>query len=226
MGNPMEKQDYHGIMPVDRDEWYKKIGFSNFANTYHQFRDLSTYCESSNKVLEVGPGQGLTTQFLRWKGYEVTTLDVDETFEPDVVCSVNDLSRFPDGGFDVAIVSHVLEHIPISMLEQSLSELSRVASYSLIYLPVAGNRHFQVRVIPGFRGWNLSFIFDIFNYFKKPTGEEAIFCQGQHYWEIGYRGFRVADTLERFEPFYDVLNHYRNKDWNPSYNFVLKSKHL
>jgi len=222
----MKQQDYLGIMPVDRDEWFKKIGLSNFANAYYQFRDISTYCENTNKVLEVGPGQGLTSQLLRWKGYEVTTLDVDDTFHPDVVGSVHDLSRFTDGAFDVAIVSHVLEHIPISMLAQSLAELSRVAKYALIYLPVAGNRHSQVRVIPGFRGLDISFIFDIFNYFRKPTGEEAIFCQGQHYWEIGYRGFRVGDTLRRFEPFYDVLNHYRNKDWNPSYNFVLKSKHL
>ena len=213
-----------GVMPFDRREWFQQIGSSNFTNAFYQLRDITQNCPSAKNVLEVGPGQGLSTQILRWKGYQVTTLDVDDTFQPDIVGSVYDLTQFEDGRFDVAIVSHVLEHIPISMLQRSLSELARVAKYALIYLPVAGNRHFQVRLIPGFNGLDISLIFDLFNYFKKPSGEEPVFCEGQHYWEIGYRGFRLKDIVSRIGVSFVVLDQYRNKDWNPSYNFVLESK--
>lgn len=209
-------------MPIDRVAWYQEIHFSNFVNSYYQYRDIQM-CQDTRKILEIGPGQGLSTQILWWKGYNVTTLDVDETFEPDHVGSVHDLHMFHDCEFDVVVVSHVLEHLPLPYLDASLQEIARVGRYALIYLPVSG-RHCQIRFIPGVKGIDLSFIFDLFNWFHKPDGVTPRYCSGQHYWEVGMRGFRVSDLLERFDQYFEIVHHYRNRDWNPSYNFVLKSK--
>jgi len=38
------------------------------------------------------------------------------------------------------------------------------------------------------------------------------------------REFRVKDLKERFGRYFEILDDYRNKDWLPSYNFVLRSK--
>jgi hypothetical protein len=76
------------------------------------------------------------------------------------------------------------------------------------------------------KGIDLSYIFDLFNYFHKPDGVSPRYCKGQHYFEIGMRGFRIADLVRRFEKHFEVIKHYRNPDWNPSYNFVLRSKHI
>jgi len=210
------------VMPVDREQWRRQLDLSNFVNAYYQYRDVQRF-ENCRRVLIVGPGQGLQTQVLKWKGYAVTTLDIDRTFEPDMVGSVHDMRMFGTSQFDVTIVSHVLEHLAVPYLDAALAEVARVGRHALIYLPVAG-RHFQARVIPGFKGIDMSVVIDFFNYFHRPSGLEAKYCQRQHYWEVGMRGFRVRDLRARMSADFEILDVYRNRDWNPSLNFVLTSR--
>lgn len=210
------------VMPVDREQWMRQLDLSNFVNAYYQYRDVQRF-ENCRRLLIVGPGQGLQTEVLKWRGYTVTTLDIDETFKPDVIGSVHEMTVFGDLQFDVAIASHVLEHLAVPYLDTALSELSRVARHALIYLPVAG-RHFQARLQPGFKGIDISVLLDLFNYFHRPSGLEAKYCQRQHFWEVGMRGFRVRDLKARMSAWFDVVDVYRNRDWNPSVNFVLTSR--
>lgn len=208
-------------MPVDRQEWAKQLNLSNFVNSYYQYRDLQSL-DGCRKILIVGPGQGLDAEILKWRGYEVQTFDIDETFHPNFIGSVHDLSRFADQQFDAIIASHVLEHLPVTYLDATLKEMARVGRHALIYLPVHG-RHMQLRLMPGFKGIDLSFVFDLFNYFEKPDGVVPRYMVGMHYWEVGMRGWRVRDVKERLSRYFQIKASYRNKDWLPSYNFVLKS---
>ncbi|MFT3858149.1 MAG: methyltransferase domain-containing protein [Aquabacterium sp.] len=210
------------VMPVDRDAWFAQLNASNFMNAAAEYRDIQSL-PHVRKILIVGPGQGLDAAILRWKGYEVSTMDIDEKFSPDHLGSVHDLHMFRDRQFDVVVASHVLEHLPVRYLDRSLAELARVGRYALIYLPVAG-RHFQWRVKADVKGLDKTFFVDVFNYFHKPDGETARYCAGQHYWELGYRGFRVAQLRRRLAQHFEILNAYRNADWNPSYNFVVGPK--
>jgi hypothetical protein len=210
------------VMPVDRDAWAGQLNLSNFINTYYQYRDLQS-CGDVRSVLIVGPGQGLDTQVLKWRGYEVITFDIDATFHPDVMGSVHDMHMFPDGRFDAVIASHVLEHLAVPYLDRSLQELARVGNHALVYLPVAG-RHVQARILPGFKGIDLTWIVDLYNYFHRPDGVTPRYCGGQHFWEVGMRGFRVGDLVRRMSQWFEVIAAYRNRDWNPSRNFVLKSR--
>ena len=211
------------VMPVDREAWKRELHLSNFANSYYQYRDLGL-CGDVKTVLIIGPGQGLDALVLKWRNYTVTTFDIDKTFNPDFVGSVHDLTMFGDCSFDVIIVSHVLEHLAVPYLDKCLSELGRVGRNCMIYLPVAG-RHFQLRVKMDLKGFDFSWIFDLFNRFHRPDGITPRYCAGQHFWEVGMRGFRVPDLTHRFEKKFFVVKNYRNRDWLPSYNFVLKSKH-
>jgi len=209
------------VMPVDRDKWFRELHLSNFVNSYYQYRDLQRMGRCK-RVLIVGPGQGLDTQVLKWRGYEVTTFDIDATFQPDHVGSVHDLSRFAYRQFDASIASHVLEHLPEPYLDQSLRELARVSRYSLVYLPVH-RRNLHLRIVPGFKDIDLSLIVDIVNPFEKPNGTAPRYMAKQHYWEVGMRGYRVKDLLKRMAAFFHVIEAYRNKDWISSHNFVLES---
>jgi hypothetical protein len=65
---------------------------------------------------------------------------------------------------------------------------------------------------------------DVFNCFHRPDGQTAAFCERQHFWELGRRGFRVPDMRQRLSAHFDILSAYRNFDWLPSYNFVLRSR--
>ena len=83
------------VMPVDRERWRRQLDLSNFVNAYYQYRDVQRFGDS-RRVLVVGPGQGLQTEVLRWRGHHVSTLDIDSTFEPDVVGSVHHMPMFAD----------------------------------------------------------------------------------------------------------------------------------
>lgn len=209
-------------MPVDREQWFKQLHLCNFVNSYYQYRDLQTFPDCKN-VLLIGPGIGLDTEILRWRGYNLVTFDIDDTFKPDIVGSVHDMRIFETGRFDAVVASHVLEHLAEPLLDQSLREIARVGRNAIIYLPVHG-RNMQLRLIPGFKGIDLSVILDFFTYWKKPDGVSPRYMAGQHYWEVGMRGFRVRDMVCRMSAHFDVLSVYRNKDWLPSQNFVLRSK--
>jgi len=210
------------VMPVDRERWLQQLDLSVFVNAYYQYRDVQAI-PNCRAVLIVGPGQGLATQVLKWRGYEVTTLDIDGTFNPDVVGSVHDMLSFHDQQFDAVIASHVLEHLAVPYLDRALRELARVARHAILYLPVAG-RHMQGRILPGFKGIDVSVVIDIFNYFHRPDGIEPRYCQRQHFWEAGMRGFRKRDLKARMARHFEILDVYRNRDWNPSLNFVLRSR--
>ena len=210
------------VMPIDRENWARELNLSNFINASYQLRDAQL-CGEVKSILVIGVGQGLDTAVFRWRGYRITTLDIDDTFHPDVTGSCHDMSMFRDGQFDVVIASHVLEHFPVLYLDAALAEIARVGEFALVYLPVAG-RHFHLRFAPGVLGIDISLIVDFLPFWQKPDGVTARYCQGQHYWEIGLRGFYKADLVRRFSAKFEVLRVYRNRDWTPSQNFVLRSR--
>ena len=210
------------VMPLDRAEWSSQLNLSNFINTYYQYRDLQS-CGGGRRLLIVGSGQGLDTAVLRWRGYEVTRLDIDETFQPEVIGSVHDMHMFSDGAFDVVIASHVLEHFAAAYLDDALREIARVGRHALIYLPVAG-RHGMLKFVVGLRNLEASLVWDIYSYLHKPDGRTPAFCSRQHFWELGRRGYRLRDIRARLRGHFEIISDYRNRDWLPSYNFVLRSK--
>lgn len=211
------------VMPIDREAWAKELHLSNFVNSYYQYRDVMKWVGAESSVLIIGPGQGLDTQVLRWRQCRVTTFDIDATFRPDVIGSCHHMPMFSNAQFDVVIASHVLEHLPLAFLDQALAEMSRIARHAIVYLPVAG-RHGLLRFMPGFKGIDWATVFDLSRFWERPDGIHAKYCGGQHYWEVGYRGFRVSDVCRRFEANFEVVEQYRNKDWISSHNFVLRSR--
>lgn len=211
------------VMPIDREAWAKELHLSNFINSYYQYRDVVKWVGTDPSVLIIGPGQGLDTAVFRWRGCPVTTFDIDQTFRPDVIGSCHHMPMFEDQQFDVVIASHVLEHLPLAYLDAAIAEISRVGRFALLYLPVAG-RSSLLRLAPGVLRIDWSLVLDFRRFWHRPEGVRAKLCGGQHYWEVGYRGFDVGSLKRRFERQFDVLHDYRNKDWLPSYNFVLRSR--
>jgi hypothetical protein len=209
-------------MPVDRAAWAERLELSNFINAYYEYRDLRS-CGDVRKVLIVGPGQGLDTVVLRWRGYEVTRLDIDETFRPEFVGSVHRMDMFSDGAFDAVVASHVLEHLSETYLDDSLREIARVGRFALLYLPVTGISA-QWRFRSTYRDLDLAARLDLRKPGARADPARARFMEGQHFWEVGLPGFRVRDLLLRFGQWFEVLDCYRNRDWLPSQNFVLKSR--
>jgi len=212
-------------MPLDASEWCKRLSVVQFVNAYYQIRDCLAYGPCS--VLIVGVGHGLEKSLLAEKyGIAVTTLDIDPGFDPDFVGSVHDMDMFAEQQFDVVIASHVLEHLPFSLFDQALGELTRVARHAIVYLPFGG-RHNEIKLVTVQRVKELCLRFSlppIRNW--RITGEEPVLQGGHHFWEIGYRGFGLKRVQGVMEKHFVVDRTYRNPEWLYSQNFLLTSRRV
>lgn len=144
-----------------------------------------------HSVLEVGPGNGTVSSYLRMSGMEVTTADIDPEHKPTVVASILALP-FEDNTFDVGMACEVLEHIPFEEVPIALGELARVSKeYVLISLPdVRRSLLHLVLKIPFFK--------EIAFRVRVMTNKLHVFNVG-HYWEIGKRGYspsRIRALIE------------------------------
>ncbi len=93
------------------------------------------------RILDVGAGTGNVTELLRRAGWDVTPLDIEDlTFAPGVEPVLYDggTMPYPDGAFDVALVSTVLHHVPDA--ESLLRETARVARRLVVVEDIVDGR--------------------------------------------------------------------------------------
>jgi hypothetical protein len=170
-------------------ERYADIG--RFASYGYQLREL--FATRPASVLEVGVGDGVVGNYLRaHAGFSYTSVDFASDLSPDVVGDVRKLP-FLGSSFDTVCAFEVLEHLPFDDFEPSVRELARVArSYVLISLP-----HFGPPVKFSLK---LPLLPEIRIAVKLPIPHAHRF-NGQHYWELGKRGYpasRIRSVLARF----------------------------
>jgi len=80
-----------------------------FISYWHQINEIMEL--NPKKVLEIGVGNGFVSKYLKERGVNVITLDIDERLKPDAVGSVLDIP-FSESSFDVVTCYEVLEHLP------------------------------------------------------------------------------------------------------------------
>jgi SAM-dependent methyltransferase len=124
----------HGFEPrpqVPPDHyWTREYNTKERACSYwHQVDEILGLGAAS--VLEVGPGGGLVSDWLRRAGVEVTTLDMDPELGVDVHGSVTDIP-LEARTFDAVLCCQVLEHLPFHEVERALRELGRVSRIGVV----------------------------------------------------------------------------------------------
>lgn len=132
------------------------------------------------KVLEVGIGNKTVTNYLRERGIEVVTLDINESLKPDIIASVEKMP-LSDNSFDVVLAAEILEHLPFEKFSISLKEIRRVTKkYAIISLPHWGWTFFLIFKAPLLK--KIQFLFKISGVLRHKFN-------GEHYWEIGKRNY-------------------------------------
>ena len=201
---------------VDKNayEFERYVGIDRWASYHYQLREI--FAQKPDSVLEIGVGDRVVGNILNDHSIAYTSADIAEDLLPDVVADVTALP-FADASFDVVCAFEVLEHLPFEQFERALAELARVSRRAvLLSLPHFGpsvRLEFKIPCVPRIRFA-----------FKIPLPMKHTF-NGQHYWEIGKRGFpisRIRDILSKqfriereFVPFENQYHHF----------FVLKKKH-
>jgi SAM-dependent methyltransferase len=152
---------------------------SRWLTYYYQLQLFRRY--KVRTAVEIGPGHGWLKSIAQDLGVSVTTVDIDPALRPDVVASIEKLP-FANASFDAVCAFEVLEHMPFEQFPKHLREMARVARKNVIIsLPDHQHTllHFALKV-PFLRYLEL--------FIKIPSFSKHTF-DGQHYWEVGKRGY-------------------------------------
>jgi len=191
-----------------RPDHYYDIDYDTkqrFCSYWHQIHEILLL--KQNEVLEIGVGNRFVSNYLRERGINIVTLDIDKELKPDVVGSVLDIP-FRDNSFQIVACYELLEHLPYEYVAKALSEISRVSKqYVILSLPDV-NRVYRIYIyIPK--------IGEIKRLLPLPRIRKPIHkFDGQHYWEIGKAGYslkRVVGDMQKeglqLERTYRVFEH-------------------
>lgn len=163
-----------------------------FVSYWHQLKEIFALEPSS--ILEIGVGDRVVENYIKSNSVmSYTSLDIDKDLSPDIVADIIDIP-IEDGSFDVVCAFEVLEHLPFEKFADVLKELKRVSKkYILISLPHWG-RHFALEL-------KLPFFGVVRFQYKCSWWSIEHKFNGQHYWEIGKKGFslRVVKQIIKSE---------------------------
>jgi ubiquinone/menaquinone biosynthesis C-methylase UbiE len=136
-------------------------------------------------VIEIGTGNGLVKFVLQKGNIPVTTVDIDEKLNPDVLASVLSMP-IEDNKFDCALCCQVLEHIPYENFIPALKEIRRVVKKNLVMSLPDHQRCYRFDIQLPFFG-ELKFLYRLPVLF--PTKWEF---NGEHYWNISNKGYSLS----------------------------------
>jgi len=188
---------------------------ARWVSYWHQINEIVSL--KPQTVLEIGIGNKVVSDYLKKSGIKVVMCDKDYHLKPDVVADVLYLP-FKKDSFDVILVAEILEHLPFSKFSKALKEIKRVSKrWIVISLPDYDIFRFYLGLkffpyVPKFE-----------KTFKVNFPGKHKF-DGEHYWEIGKKGYSLSRILKVFElNKLDVLKNYYSNE-NPYHRFFVLKK--
>jgi ubiquinone/menaquinone biosynthesis C-methylase UbiE len=205
----LEKQVGKSVYSFER---YTKV--DRWSSYFYQLREILS--KSPSSVLEVGVGDGVIRDYLlNHTKIDYKSLNIAEDLKPDMVGSVTNISLL-DNSFDLVCAFEILEHLPFSSFDKSVSELFRVSkSFVIISLPHFGPPvffDFKFPLLPRIR-FAFKILFPLKHVFN-----------GQHYWEIGKRGYptkRIKSVLKKYG---NLVSEFVPSENQYHHFFILKKK--
>jgi hypothetical protein len=195
-------------------DWITDLETYNRWNLYWQQQKLlHNSINQSDKIAEIGVGTKFTYNYLKSKGYNVTSIDIDPDKNPDILLNIVecDPSQLK---FDTILAFNIFEHIPFEEFLSTIDKFSS-ADISNIFFSVPLNKKilFEFKLRIG-RYLNKEIVFDKRR--NKITAEH-------HHWELDYKEYTkhklVAELSQRN---YDLENSFTFS--NQAYFYFQKIK--
>lgn len=167
---------------------------------WYQAKEISSK-QDIKTMLDVGPGTTFMHDILKIHrpDIEYKTLDIAHDIQPDYIGEVTAIPLL-DNSYDVVTAFQVLEHIEFSDFEPALLEMKRVSKkYVFVSLPHFGTSIEILFRIPPFS--RVKF------FLKFPRPIKHVFG-GQHYWEIGKKGYSPNKIRSIMQKHFTILNEY------------------
>jgi hypothetical protein len=195
-----------------------------FTNSYEAKERFITYWHQIHEamilnprnILEIGVGNKFVSNYLKERGFDITTLDLDVELKPCIVGSVLKIPLL-DESFEVATCYQLLEHLPYDEFNNALKEIARVSVNNIIIsLPdVTTVYRFNIE-LPRFK--------PIKKLIPHPFPRSKPYeFDGQHFWEIGWKEYPLSRiTSDIMHSKLNILKTYRVYEFYYHRFFILE----
>ncbi len=170
-------------------EWIHSLESEEHWRLYWQQQQLmKDKIEVGHCVLEIGVGSGFNANYLRSKGVEVTTMDIDADKQPDIVANIIDFD-WGEMRFDHVLAFEVFEHIPFAEFTRVLGQLAAICK-SRLFLSVPKCE----------RVWfDLEFRLPLIGRHRLTlASKRSRIYEPHHFWELGSPGATSRDLHSAF----------------------------
>jgi hypothetical protein len=172
-----------------------------WSSYWHQIDEILK-CSPKN-MLEIGIGDKVVGSYLKNNFLDIsyTSFDNNKDLDPDFFGSI-EKTEFSDNSFDLVCAFEVMEHLPYEKFLPVLAELHRISKKNVIISLPHWGRHFSFELrLPYFKKIRGQFKLDLF-----PINH--VF-DGQHYWEIGKKGYPIENIRSKIkETQFKILEDY------------------
>lgn len=213
------------LKPQKKKGHYFRSKYNNlerFVSYFYQINLVTDLAKDKdkNRILEIGVGSGIISDYLKKSGFNITTCDFDKELGPDVVADIRQLP-FNKDSFEIITAFEVLEHLPFEELNSALAEMKKISSkYVVISLPYRSTGFEIVFKFPGLRSL---FRKDFVNwFFRIPLKFGGIKVSGQHYWEMDGVNYRLDKIRSVIKKHFKIIKEIRPVLDNYRYFFILE----
>lgn len=174
--------------------------FVRFASYYHQIKSITSL--NPKKILEVGIGNGTIANYLKSNGFELTTCDFDKNLSPDIHADIRNLPA-DIGKFDLVCAFEILEHLPWEDIDKALEQINNISTDKVIISLPYSSLCFELV-------FRFPFADKIFKHhffsqlLRIPLPVKNKF-NGEHYWEIGKRGFSKKKIRTKLNQYFNII---------------------
>jgi 2-polyprenyl-3-methyl-5-hydroxy-6-metoxy-1,4-benzoquinol methylase len=172
-----------GVEYPSDSTWIKDLEHELHWRLYWQQQFLmKDLIRPGDHLLEIGPGTGFTSNYLRSKCMHVTTLDFTPGMKPDIVANMLTY-EFPDQ-YDAVMAFEVFEHVPFDKISEAMPRIvSACRRYLFFSVPKNTKTPFFLELkLPRMRARKWAW--------STKRGRPMT---TNHFWEVDYNGVSLAD---------------------------------
>jgi ubiquinone/menaquinone biosynthesis C-methylase UbiE len=163
---------------------------ARWLSYFYQFDGIFKL-QGLNSILEIGVGSSIVAEILKENGLKVTTMDIEEELNPDIVGDIRKIP-FKDESFDAVVSFETLEHLPFEIFSPALKEMRRV-SKKYVFISVPDHKRTLLRL-----SFKIPFLNEKIIQIRIPSFSDKVFWEG-HFWEIGMNDYplrKIRNTIE------------------------------
>ena len=205
-----KKKKIRGVEYKYSAEWIYNLESEEHWRLYwNQQKLMQNKVRSGDNVLEIGVGSGFTANYLKSKGVNIKTLDIDREKKPDIVANLVEY-QFPDC-YDHVLAFEVFEHIPFIQFKDIIEKISNVCKNYIFLsfprneklwlqlnfqLPIVGKKELRLVTLKG-KVTEPAHFWEIDDGSVSINDLEHVFCK---------RGFTILTKIKRFSRIFYALS--------------------